>query len=163
MIFRDDDIGFHAGSSEKLKQLKRVHNLFNKYGVIHTLAIVTKDIEKDSKLINYINQQKNIDIQLHCHEHFDFQTDLQKLNDQLPEAVAITKRLFGKTPTVLFPPWNKSSVGIDRIAWRNGLKVATDKISLSQYLKGVKGNVVNFHYWSDECRDLEAALIKYKK
>jgi hypothetical protein len=161
MIFRDDDIGFHAGSSQKLKRFKEIHSLFNKYGVIHTLAVVTKDIQKDKALIKYINQQKNVNVQLHAHEHFDFQTDLAKLKDQLPQAVKIIEETFGKKPAVLFPPWNKSSIGVERIAWSNGLKVVTNKISLSQYLKGVKGGVINFHYWSDECDDLEAALKKY--
>jgi hypothetical protein len=158
-IFRDDDIGFHP---DKLKQFKDVHSLFNKYGVTHTIAIITKDIEKDKKLISYINKQTNIDVQLHCHEHFDFTTDLKKLGDQLPEAVAITQRLFGKTPTILYPPWNRSNIGVERIAWYSRLKVSNQKISLSQYLSGVRGSVINFHYWSDECDQLEEALKKYK-
>jgi peptidoglycan/xylan/chitin deacetylase (PgdA/CDA1 family) len=160
MIFRDDDIGFHAGNSSKLKRFKEVHSLFNKYGVIHTIAIVTNDIEKDKALIKYIKSQKNIDVQLHCHEHIDYSKDLQKLHENLPKAVEIATRLF-KKPTTLFPPWNASSIGVERIAWKNGLKVSTNKISLSQYLKGVKGDVINFHYWADECEDLEQVLKKY--
>jgi peptidoglycan/xylan/chitin deacetylase (PgdA/CDA1 family) len=162
MIFRDDDIGFHAGSSQKLKRFKEIHSLFNKYGVIHTIAIVTENIEKDKGLIKYIKTQKNIDVQLHCHEHIDYSKDLQKLQDHLPKAVEIASKLFSK-PTVLFPPWNASSIGVERIAWSNWLKVVTNKISLSQYMKGVRGDVVNFHYWADECKDLEAALKKYTK
>lgn len=156
-IFRDDDIGFHKG---KLKRFKEVHSLFNKYGVNHTIAIVTKDIEKDKSLIKYIKSQKNINVQLHCHEHIDYSKDLQKLHENIPKAVEIATKLFSK-PTILYPPWNASSVGVERIAWRNGLRVSTNKISLSQYLKGVKGDVVNFHYWSDECELLEEALKKY--
>jgi peptidoglycan/xylan/chitin deacetylase (PgdA/CDA1 family) len=162
MIFRDDDIGFHVGNSAKLKRFKEIHSLFNKYGVTHTIAIVTENIEKDKSLIKYIKSQKNIDVQLHCHEHIDYSKDLQKLHDHLPKAVEIATKLFSK-PTVLYPPWNASSIGVERISWRNGLKVVTNKISLSQYLKGVKGDVVNFHYWADECKDLEAALKKYTK
>jgi peptidoglycan/xylan/chitin deacetylase (PgdA/CDA1 family) len=156
MIFRDDDIS----KDTDLKKFKAVRDLFNKYGVLHTVALICKDIEQNKPLLKYLKSQKNIDVQVHAWEHFNFQTDLPKLHEQLPLAVELVTKHFNK-PTVLYPPWNKSSIGVERIAWDNGLKVMADKISLSQYLRGVKGNVINFHYWAPECSDLEAALKKY--
>jgi hypothetical protein len=156
MIFRDDDVS----KDTDLKRFKQVHELFNKYAALHTVALICKDIEQNKPLLKYLKYQKNIHVQVHAWEHFNFQTDLHKLHEQLPQAVELITRHF-KKPTVLFPPWNKSSIGVEKIAWNNGLKVMSDKISLSQYLRGVKGDVINFHYWADECKDLEAALKKY--
>jgi peptidoglycan/xylan/chitin deacetylase (PgdA/CDA1 family) len=158
MIFRDDDVS----KDTDLKRFKAIHDLFNKYGVLHTVALICKDVEQNKPLLKFLKSQKNIDVQVHAWEHFNFQTDLSKLHEQLPLAVELVTKHFNK-PTVLYPPWNKSSIGVERIAWDNGLKVMADKISLSQYLRGVKGNVINFHFWADECDDLEAALKKYTK
>lgn len=158
IIFRDDDISVDTD----LKKFKAVHELFNKYNVLHTVALICKDIEQNKPLLKYLKSQKNIDVQVHAWEHFNFQENLARLHTELPQAVEIVTRHF-KKPTILYPPWNKSSIGVEKIAWNNGLKVMADKISLSQYLRGVKGNVINMHYWSSECSDLEAALIKYTK
>lgn len=157
MIFRDDDIS----KDTDLKKFKAVHELFNKYGVLHTVALICKDIEQNKPLLKYLKSQKNIDIQVHAWEHFNFQENLERLHTELPQAVEIITKHF-KKPTILYPPWNKSSIGVERIAWTNGLKVITNKISLSQYLRGVKGDVINFHFWADEVKDLEAALKKYR-
>lgn len=157
MIFRDDDLS----KDTDLKKFKAVHELFNKYGVLHTIALICKDIEQNKPLLKYLKSQKNIDVQVHAWEHFNFQTDLERLHTELPRAVEIITRHF-KKPTILYPPWNKSSIGVERIAWTNGLKVITNKISLSQYLRGIKGEVINFHFWADEVKDLEAALKKYR-
>lgn len=158
IIWRDDDLS----KDTDLKKFKAVHELFNKYKVLHTVALICKDIEQNKPLLKYLKSQKNIDVQVHAFEHYDFQTNLQRLHEDLPKAIEIVTRHF-KKPTILYPPWNRSSIGVERIAWNNKLKVVSNKISLSQYLRGVKGDVINFHYWSDECEDLETALIKYTK
>lgn len=155
ITFRDDDIS----RCTKVERFKEIHNLFIKYNVPHTIALICKEIEKNKELVKYI-KQNNIDVQVHAWEHFDFTTDIERLRKELPKAVLQITKLF-KKPVTLYPPWNKSNDEVEKIAFDNKLQVSTKKISLSQYLKGVKGDVINFHSWSDECEDLEAALIKY--
>ena len=161
LILRDDDIQVETD----LKRFKEIHNLFIKYNVLHTISLICENIEQNKPLVKYLQQQvklKNCDIQVHAWEHYDFTTNLEKLNEDLPKCVEIITRLFGKKPDTLFPPWNRSSKDVEYIAWRNDLKVSNQKISLSQYLRGVKGDVVNMHYWSPECEQLEEALISHR-
>jgi hypothetical protein len=161
MIFRDDDISCDAD----MKKLKDVHDLFIKYKVLHTVAMITKGIESNKPLLKYLKTQVNngtMDIQVHAFNHFDFTSDPARLYLELPLATEIIEKHF-KKPFILYPPWNKTDVAVERIAKSNGLAVVAKKISLTQYLKGVKGEVINFHFWAPEVKDLEAALLKYTR
>lgn len=155
IIFRDDDVS----NKTDLKRFKKIHALFVKYNVLHTIAVICKDLEKNKALVKYI-QEQDISVQVHAWEHYDFTQCPVQLSFDLPKCVELITRLFHK-PTTLYPPWNKSNYTVNRLARENGLMLSCDKISLSQYLRGVKGDVINFHSWSPECNDLEAALIKY--
>lgn len=160
ICFRNDDVG----KDTDLKLFKQVHSLFIKYNVLHTVALICNGIESNKPLVKYLKYEVDkgrIDIQVHCYDHFDFCINPAQLSEDLPKSVEIITTLFGKRPTILFPPWNKSNPIVERIAGQNGLRVSNQKISLSQYLRGVRGEVINYHSWSDECKDLEAALIKY--
>jgi hypothetical protein len=159
-IFRDDDIS----KDTDLKRLKEIHSLFFKYKVVHTVALICKGIEENKELIKYMQKQvKNgsMDIQVHCWEHYKLTDNPGKFNEELPLCIETITHLFGTKPTILFPPWNLSDFHINDIAFRNGLKVSTQKMSLSGYLKGQKEEVINFHSWANECVNLEAALKKY--
>lgn len=156
MIFRDDDVS----KETNLKRFKQIHELFNKYKTIHTVSLICEGIESNKPLLKYLKSQKNIDVQIHAWTHFDFTSDIKRLYDELPQAIKIIETHF-KKPHTLYPPWNQSNIFVEKAAMTFGLKVSNKKISLSQYLKGVRGEVINFHYWSEECNDLEAALKKY--
>ena len=157
LVFRDDDVS----KDTDLKRFKEIHEFFNKYEVTHTIALICKDIEQNKALVKYIKSQKNIDIQIHCWEHKNLTENLQTLSGELQKCLQIIRTIFGKQPTILYPPWNKTSFSVNNIARSLRLTVSAEKISLSQYLKGVKGEVINFHSWADECVDLEPALKKY--
>src|SRR5665213_576524 len=139
--WRNDDIQ----KDTDLKRFKEIHTLFNTYGVQHTIAIIAKDFELNKPLVKYIKSQKNISVQLHCWEHYDLTTDRERFSIDLPLAIKKVVDIFGKRPTILFPPWNRTSVGINGIASFNGLKVSSHKISLTNYLNGITGEVINLH------------------
>lgn len=160
MIFRDDDISCFTN----LDDFKRVHELFNKYNVTHTIAVIAKDVTNNMELVNYIFSQPNIDVQLHCWEH----VDLTKLSDEdlllsITNGAGKLTAVFGKTPTLLFPPWNKHNDQMDKAAESIGLVVSSRKISLAQYIRfggDVGEETINFHYWApQETMLLEQALI----
>jgi peptidoglycan/xylan/chitin deacetylase (PgdA/CDA1 family) len=157
MIFRNDDVSH----STDLQQLKDVQALFDKYEVQHTIALICKDIQKSPELIKFINAH-NIDVQVHAWGHTDF-TKLtgEEIRVQFKKSIACIKKHFKKTPTVFYPPWNRSNELVETVAAEFGLTVSDKKISLSQYLRGATRDVINFHSWSDECKDLEPALKKY--
>jgi peptidoglycan/xylan/chitin deacetylase (PgdA/CDA1 family) len=156
LIWRDDDISFETD----LKRFKQIQDLFLKYNVLHTIGLICKDIHKNIDLINFINKN-NIDVQIHCWNHYDMTLNYEKVKNDLPRCIETIEKCFGKRPTVLYVPWNHSDEMIEWIAKENELTVSNKKISLSGYLRGQTGEVINFHSWSDECIDLEAALIKY--
>lgn len=157
MIWRDDDISHETN----LQQFARVHLNFYRYNVVHTVALICKDIHKAPELIKFINESK-IDVQVHAFEHVDFtQLTKDEMRVQFKKSIAAIKKYFKKTPDTFYPPWNRSNAFVEEVAAEFGLTVSNQKISLSQYLRGATGEVINFHSWSDECKDLEAALIKY--
>jgi peptidoglycan/xylan/chitin deacetylase (PgdA/CDA1 family) len=159
MIFRNDDVSHETN----LQQFAAVHELFKKYNVLHTVALICKDIQKAPALIKYINDN-NIDVQVHAWEHADFtQLTKDEMRVQFKKSIACIKKYFKKTPDTFYPPWNRTNAFVEEVAAEFSLTVKDQKISLSQYLRGATGEVINFHSWSDECNDLEPALIKYTK
>ncbi len=161
MIFRDDDISVHTD----LAVLKPVHEIFKKYMVMHTVAVIAKDIDMNTELVMYLKRE-NFDVQLHCFEHYNL-TEMppDTLDLSLTRAINMFKRCGFDLPTKLYPPWNITNQAVNVLAWdKHRLEVSNKKCSLSQYVKAngnVDVDVVNFHYWDEECKDLEAALKIY--
>ncbi len=160
IIWRDDDIS----KKTDLKRFKKIHNLFLKYGVVHTVALICSGIENNKSLIKYLQKQHHngsISIQVHCWEHYHLLEDLAKFSGELPKCIEVIEKYFVTTPTILFPPWNESNSQLEHIAKMNGLTVLNKKMSISGYLKGQSEAVVNFHSWAEECDQLEDALKVY--
>lgn len=160
-VWRNDDVSHKT----EVGQFEEVHKLFKQYTVLHTIAVICKDIEKNPELIKYINEN-NIDVQVHCWEHKDF-TELSdaEIKAQLKQCITAIKKHFKHTPDTFYPPWNKADERVAKIAKGLGLTVSNTKVSLSQYIRtdgDVEERVINFHSWSlPEIIDLEAALKIY--
>ena len=159
-IFRNDDLSFKTS----VNQFEEVHKLFKKHIVLHTIAVICKDIQKNPELIAFINKN-NIDVQVHCWDHYDFTLNHDELKVDLPKCVKAITKHFNHAPTTLYPPWNKSDAMVEEIAKENGLVVSNKKVSLSQYIRfegNVEEDVINFHSWClDEIMILEDALKLY--
>lgn len=163
MIWRDDD----PSVLTKIEQFAFCHEIFQKYKVIHTLALIMKDIEKNKDLVRYIKaNQKEFDIQLHCWEHFDHDKNIEEAKFSIGKGKAEIERIFGVTPTIFYPPWNSSNQELSDYCTSIGLTARPDKISISQYIRvkgAVKEDTCNFHYWYEpEVNDLHKALSIYK-
>lgn len=159
MIFRDDDISVHTD----LAVLKPVHDIFKKHLVMHTVAIIAKDIDMNTELIMYLKRE-NFDVQLHCWEHYNMIECKDKLPVDLLRCMNMFKRCGIDIPKILYPPWNVADSTVIHHASYFNLEVSTKKCSLSQYVAAngnVDVDVVNFHYWDEECRDLDEALRIY--
>lgn len=147
-VFRDDDISF----TTDIAQFKQVHDFFKEYIVMHTIALICKDLEKNPELIEYI-KANNIDVQVHCWTHYNLTTDPIQAEKDLRSCVDIIYRIFGEVPNTLYPPWNQTSEKINSIAEDFGLKASTKKVSLDQYVRcqgEVDEEVINFHYWAQQ-------------
>lgn len=163
MTFRDDDISHLTN----LKRFTDVHELFIKYGVIHTIAFICKDIEKNPELIAYINKHKDsFDIQIHCWEHTPMPENVDLARD-LRGCINAIEYQFGTKPTVVYPPWNRSDKYVVDVAESLGLTVSHKKTTLSAYVRtmgDIAEDVINFHSWSEpEVILLEPALKIYTR
>lgn len=159
MIWRDDDISYETD----LKKFSLTQDVFNKYGVKHTIALVCQDIEKSPELIQYI-LDNDIDVQIHCWDHTDMTLNTDTLEVELLKCIKVITSLFGKIPTTVYPPWNKTNAKVEKIAADLNLVVRADKISLQQYIRtngDVAEDTVNFHYWAYENERLAEALKIY--
>lgn len=144
MIWRDDDIGVRTN----LEALAAVDELFQRYKQPHTIAVMAAGMDTRPDLVELIRERGML-VALHCWEHDKLSSNVEA-QQQLPRAVAMLRDLFGESPSVLYPPWNRTSVELEAAAAALGLTVSTAKISISQYLRAngdVAEEVVNFHYW----------------
>ena len=156
MIWRDDDIG----ADTRIATLQAVDDLFQRFRVEHTIAVIAKGIETRPDLLEFIRERRMV-VQLHCWEHDDLTADLEA-RDDLARAVDLLAEHLTR-PTVLYPPWNRTSPELETVAAELGLTVSARKISLSQYIRcdgDVDSNVINFHFWyPPEYEQLQQALL----
>lgn len=155
MIWRDDDIGAEQVSNAgrvfpgtKLEDLRAVDDIFRRYGVPHTIVVIAKDLDQRPDLIDLIRERRMIP-QLHCWTHDDLTRD-ELARDDLERGVDMLAEMFGSRPTVLYPPWNRTSSKVEEAAARLGMMVSAQKISLSQWIRAggkVAERVINFHHW----------------
>lgn len=156
MIWRDDDIG----ANTRIEDLAAVDDIFQRYRVPHTIAVMAAEMDTRPDLVAFILKRQMI-VQLHCWNHDDL-AESRRGRRELPQAVALLKSLFGKPPTVLYPTWNRISPELAEVAAELGLVVSYEKISLEQFIR-CDGDVVepvcNFHYWSvSDALQIEPAL-----
>lgn len=167
MIWRDDDVGAaqtnRAGDvipGTKLSDLRRADDLFQRYGIPHTIAVMAKDLDSRPDLIELIHERR-MNVQMHCWTHDDLTVDAKARND-LERARDMLADIFGRAPAVLYPPWNRSSGEVENRAAQLGMRVSYRKVSLSQFIRfdgEVGERTVNFHHWAEEDMSLlELAL-----
>lgn len=145
MIWRDDDIGF----ATPIEALSAVDDLFQDYGVKHTIAVMAKAMDKRPELVDCILERGMI-VQLHCWTHLDLTKDANA-RAELAQAVEMVERLFGHPPSILYPPWNRTSDELTEAAAALGMSVSHKKISLDQFIRAggdVAEDTCNFHYWA---------------
>ena len=160
IIWRDDDIiwgGDAASPAGPLARLAKVDDLFQKYGLTHTVAVLASTLTPD---VVRLLKERRMDVQLHAWKHDDLSV-YAHARGELCQALDRIEELFGKRPTTLYPPWNRVSRPLLRTARTLGLKVSHEKVSLHSYIDYAHVHsdlVINFHYWADEIADLEPAM-----
>ncbi len=155
IIWRDDDILMPPHS---LGKLLAVDDILQRHGALHTIAIIAETLTEE---VAAVIRERGMSAQLHCWSHDDLSVDEVAIA-QLPQAVAKIEDMVGVRPTTLYPPWNRASPLLVKVAKALGLSVSWEKVSLSQYIR-FRGSVtepaVNFHYWhAPDVEQLEVAL-----
>jgi len=110
-IYRNDDFNFAVN----LPFLKTIHGYFEKVNVNHTIALQfdgQKEPCGNEKILDYIRNTSNWDIQLHCWEHYLYKDlDKSKIYDNLKYMIKWTEKNLGTRPTVFYPPWGRTGTG----------------------------------------------------
>lgn len=160
MIWRDDDILYpHV----KLADLLWVDDLLRDHGCTHTVAIIAETLTPE---LGAVIRERGMVPQLHCWAHDDLSVESAAIAE-LPAALDRIETLCGSRPTVLYPPWNRTSTVLESVAKALGLTVSVDKLSLEQFnrFQGDVGpdDVINFHFWHQPDRDALAYAMRYVK
>lgn len=145
-------------NEESLKRFIAVDELFIKYNKVHTIAVIADEIEKAEGLVEYINAHPHIDLQLHGWQHILYTENHNIADNHFKWGIEKLQNIFGKTPTVFYPPWNASDSFIEETANKHGMEVSFKHITLEAYIMGAKGDVINFHYLYDSPLIIEKAL-----
>lgn len=160
MVFRDDDISYLT----KLNEFRKVHEYFEHYKVTHTLAIITNNIEKNTELVDFINNSNFIDIQVHCHDHLDFALlSEDQIKEQLIKSKQVLAEVFDAVPSIFYPPFNSVNEKVIKAAKECGLETSYDKTSALYYVRhngDVIQKVLNFHYFDYVDSILVGAALK---
>ena len=152
MIWRDDDV---LMKPHDLVHLLVVDDLLKRHGQLHTVAIIGETLTPD---LGAIIRERGMSAQVHCWSHDDLSVNAEAVAD-LPLAVGAIEHMVGARPTVLYPPWNRTSPMLEEAAAALGLTVSAEKISLDQFVRcggDVAEGVCNFHFWHAP----ERALLK---
>lgn len=165
VVCRQDDMDFRL----KPEQYIEAHQKFIDRQLVETAVIqFTHDGRLpiyDSKLIDYMNTAPYWDIQLHGWEHAEYdkmtQTDIA---DHLQKSLDKSMELFGKTPTVWYPPWNRRNEDMETVAKAFGLEISNESYDIWRFLRETRsgeyaGTTFYYHLWkNDEYSLLDEAL-----
>ncbi len=146
MIYRDDDPNVFTDAY----LFKKLHEQFLKEGLVHTAAILMKDLWQNHALFHYLATAKDLNIGLHGWEHKDYsQLSYSECYDDLKRSLEYWKenstRMTGKCKkiTIFFAPWNKKGNNIVKACNDVGLKFCNMQ-------KGIWNGeqIQSLHWWS---------------
>lgn len=134
LIYRNDDFNFGVN----LEYLKAFHSHFEKANVDHTIALDFggNRINPNPKILDYIRNSPNWDIQFHCYEHTPYRDlDHSKIQENLEYMVKWTQENLKVRPTKYYPPWGRTGNGpvLEEAAKRLGISVETDCAFINYY------------------------------
>jgi len=160
IVFRNDDIfltkSVRSGQIYNFKKFKESHELLK--GRIHILSIIASEIDNYPEMKDYIlANKKDFRFGIHGWEHSDYskmtkeqiKKELTMARDKIEDTFEVEVKWF-------FPPWNRVSESTRKACNEIGLRINENYIIPKQFIKGVKGDVIDFHYWHDE----EMSILK---
>src|SRR3990167_1630268 len=166
---RHDDFDFRMSPSQYIN----IHEKFIGAGVNETAVLqFTSDNRVktfDPTLIKYMNEAPNWEFAVHGWSHAEYDgMDFDHIVRDLSACLYWTQRLFHKSPTVWYPPWNRYSIPMERAAVELGLTIDNESFDIAKFIRAVKANDYNghslyFHGWkADEMIQFEEMLYLAK-
>lgn len=169
VILRQDDLDFRLDPQDYIDN----HEKFIKADLIETAVVqYTHDgniPNYPEKLIKYMNEAPNWDIQLHGWSHDDY-AKLPKwiVREHLLKAKEMSMKLFNKYPTVFYPPWNSVTDETREVVESIGMTVDNESYDISRFIREVKakeykGHSVYFHLWNHTEKDQIDSMLECAK
>jgi peptidoglycan/xylan/chitin deacetylase (PgdA/CDA1 family) len=161
LIFREDDVN----KDTDVAVLKYIHEQFLDNHLTHTVSFLCDGLEKNTKLIDYINSTTNWDLAIHGWNHHNYCVmSKSQIEDELDKCILQIDRLFNVVPEKWYLPFNgwvkdigfKKVPFVSDIAFFHGVDVDIDCYHISDAVpaleKGEKLNArtVYFHGWDVE-------------
>lgn len=164
-VIRHDDFDFRLSADEYVA----IHEEFIKAGLVETAVLQFTQYGNisnyDPLLIKYMNESPNWDFAIHGWAHTEYDgMDYNYIVRDLAACKHMTQELFGKTPLVWYPPWNRLSNTMERAAQYMDLTISNESYDIARFIREVesqdyKGRTFYFHGWkSDEVIQLPRAI-----
>lgn len=150
-----------------------IHLEFVKAGLTETAVLqFTQDGRLknfDPELIEYMRETPNWDYQIHgwAHDRYpELETDF--IVRDISAACWWCDRLFGKKPTVWYPPWNLCTKNMERAAQILNLTISNESYDIARFIREVEGGhyegtTLYFHGWNSSEMLLFPKMIELLK
>ena len=164
MVFRSDDVfltkSVRSGQIYNFQKFKASHELLK--GRIHLLSIIAAEIDTYPEMKDYIlANKKDFRFGIHGLEHSDYsKMPKEQIKKELSIARDKVEDTFGVDVKWFFPTWNRVSDTTRKACNEIGLRINEHYIIPKQFIKGVRGDVMDFHYWNDEEMNLLKQCLK---
>jgi len=151
MVYRSDDIfltsSVRSGQIYNFDEFKASHELLK--GKIHILSIIAGEIDNYPEMTEYIlKNKKDFRFGLHGWLHNDYsKMPKEQIKKELSMGRDKIEKVFDTEVKWFFPPWNRVSEETRSACKEICLKINEKYIIPKQYLEGLRGDVMDFHYW----------------
>lgn len=169
LTIRHDDFDFRMQPQEYID----LHEEFIGHGLIETAVVQLtasgRIHDYKPELIEYMNTAPNWNIQLHGWSHDIYsKMSWDDIARDLSASCFLFKRLFGKVPTVWYPPHNEKTEEMEKAAVWAGIKIDNESYDIAEFTKQMEtgtfsGNSVYFHLWENGKKHLIPTMLKLAK
>jgi len=154
IVVRHDDFDFRMDTLDYIN----IHEEFIRAGLIETAVLQftqdgrIKNFRQD--LLDYMTTTPNWDFQIHGWEHTKYsEMETDAIIKDIAACICLCQRLFNRTPTVWYPPWNCYSENMKKAADFLGLTISNESYDIGRFIREVgdgtyQGHTVYFHGWN---------------
>jgi peptidoglycan/xylan/chitin deacetylase (PgdA/CDA1 family) len=160
IIIRSDDFDFRLDTKDYIA----VHEEFLKRDLIETVNLQFAQFDRlgnfRPELIEYMKNTPNYDFQIHGWQHDKYsEMELAHVVRDLAAAKYFCWGMFGKLPTIWYPPWNCYSENMKTAADSLGMTIDNESYDIAKFIREVKsgeytGHSFYFHAWQKPEREL---------
>jgi len=176
VIFRDDDVFWdfsgcapcNADHHYDFQEFVWWDRMFEERNVKHVCSCICGEMDNRPELVKYIKDHPHIEVQIHGWQHKPYyQLSYEECYEDFKKSKETIEKIFGKTPKIYYPTWNKVGIQDIKAAGDLGLEVRKEHIGVLDYASIQDGEFpkhreINWHFWAeDNNRYISICLDKY--